>query len=237
MFLVPLCIPSRISVFCFDFSGCGISGGEYISFGWYEREDVSAAIAYIQREFGILKFAIWGRSMGAAVSFFAIRDNPLIRAAVVDSPFRSLPALLRETLHQIAIPNCIRAAILWCLRRKIRKQAHFKIGDIVPEEIAKECEVPLFLIHADKDDVIDPEHSRKLFELYRGTEKEIRIVPGNHASRRPRQVITEAMAFLANALEVDVPLTHVAESIKVVEQLIRPFETRIKIIAASDFVD
>ena len=28
----------RIALFCFDFGGCGLSEGEYVSLGWHERE-------------------------------------------------------------------------------------------------------------------------------------------------------------------------------------------------------
>jgi PhoPQ-activated pathogenicity-related protein len=88
------------------------------------------------------------------------------------------------------------------------------------------------VIHADKDDLIDPDHSRQLFERYGGREKEMRIVPGNHTSRRPTQVVAEAMAFVARAFEAEVPLSRIRQMIGAVEQYIRPFEARIRIIAA-----
>lgn len=37
---VPYLLPSNVTLFCFDFAGCGLSEGEYISLGWYEREDL-----------------------------------------------------------------------------------------------------------------------------------------------------------------------------------------------------
>lgn len=38
--VVELLLPLGISVFCFDFAGCGMSGGEYISLGWFEKDDL-----------------------------------------------------------------------------------------------------------------------------------------------------------------------------------------------------
>lgn len=38
--LVDRLVPQNITVFCFDFPGCGLSEGEYISLGWHERDDV-----------------------------------------------------------------------------------------------------------------------------------------------------------------------------------------------------
>ena len=36
-----------MSLFCFDFGGCGMSEGEYITLGHYEREDISTVVKYI----------------------------------------------------------------------------------------------------------------------------------------------------------------------------------------------
>ena len=33
-------LPLNITVFSFDFSGCGQSEGEYISLGWHEKDDL-----------------------------------------------------------------------------------------------------------------------------------------------------------------------------------------------------
>jgi alpha/beta superfamily hydrolase len=41
-------LPSNISLFCFDFAGCGLSGGEYISLGWFERDDLNMIVEYLR---------------------------------------------------------------------------------------------------------------------------------------------------------------------------------------------
>ena len=42
--IVDLMIPLGVSVFTFDFVGCGMSEGEYISLGWHERDDLELII-------------------------------------------------------------------------------------------------------------------------------------------------------------------------------------------------
>jgi len=42
--IVDLMIPLGLSVVTFDFAGCGMSEGEYISLGWYERDDLELVI-------------------------------------------------------------------------------------------------------------------------------------------------------------------------------------------------
>ena len=39
--LVDYFLTANITLFCFDFPGCGLSEGEFISLGWYERDDVA----------------------------------------------------------------------------------------------------------------------------------------------------------------------------------------------------
>lgn len=38
----------KISVCLFDFSGSGLSDGEYISLGYYEQDDILAVVKYLK---------------------------------------------------------------------------------------------------------------------------------------------------------------------------------------------
>lgn len=42
-------LPMNVTLFAFDFAGCGRSEGEYISLGWYEREDVECVIEHLRK--------------------------------------------------------------------------------------------------------------------------------------------------------------------------------------------
>jgi alpha/beta superfamily hydrolase len=46
--LVELIIPLKMSLFCFDFAGCGMSEGDFISLGWHERDDLEIVIDYLR---------------------------------------------------------------------------------------------------------------------------------------------------------------------------------------------
>lgn len=54
-----------IQLFVFDFAGCGLSEGEYISLGYYEIGDVQVVVDYLKNHEKVSKIALWGRSMGA----------------------------------------------------------------------------------------------------------------------------------------------------------------------------
>ena len=46
---IKILLPMNITLFAIDFSGCGQSEGEYISLGYYEREDVECVIEYLRK--------------------------------------------------------------------------------------------------------------------------------------------------------------------------------------------
>ena len=47
--LLSYLLPMNITVFAFDFSGSGQSDGEYISLGYYEKEDVTTVLKYLKQ--------------------------------------------------------------------------------------------------------------------------------------------------------------------------------------------
>lgn len=53
---------------CFDFSGSGLSGGDFVSLGFYEQQDVVAVIGHIREKFAVANVALWGRSMGGVTA-------------------------------------------------------------------------------------------------------------------------------------------------------------------------
>jgi pimeloyl-ACP methyl ester carboxylesterase len=83
-------LPMGISVFSFDFSGSGLSEGEYISLGYYESQDVRSVVEFLRCTDMVSSISLWGRSMGAAsILKYAATDNQ-ISALVIDSPFSTL---------------------------------------------------------------------------------------------------------------------------------------------------
>jgi alpha/beta superfamily hydrolase len=54
----------------FDFSGSGLSDGEYVSLGFFEKDDLQSVIEYLRstENTPTSTIALWGRSMGAATA-------------------------------------------------------------------------------------------------------------------------------------------------------------------------
>jgi len=49
----------------FDFPGCGLSEGKYVTLGERECHEVHSIITALKRLFGFEEFFLWGKSMGA----------------------------------------------------------------------------------------------------------------------------------------------------------------------------
>ncbi|KAG5561014.1 hypothetical protein RHGRI_004139 [Rhododendron griersonianum] len=58
-------LPSNITVFTLDFSGSGLSDGDYVSLGWHEKDDLKVVVSYLRSNKQISCIGLWGRSMGA----------------------------------------------------------------------------------------------------------------------------------------------------------------------------
>ncbi|KAG5627960.1 hypothetical protein H5410_013178 [Solanum commersonii] len=61
-------LPSNITVFTLDFSGSGLSGGEHVTLGWNEKDDLRAVVEYLRTDGNVSLIGLWGRSMGAVTS-------------------------------------------------------------------------------------------------------------------------------------------------------------------------
>lgn len=73
----------------FDFLGCGLSSGDYITLGYKEAEQTEIVISFLRSLNPHIKLCVWGRSMGAVT---ALRLPPCseIICMILDSPFCNL---------------------------------------------------------------------------------------------------------------------------------------------------
>jgi pimeloyl-ACP methyl ester carboxylesterase len=205
IFLVPIFVCPGVSVFCLDFSGCGNSEGEYISLGYFEKDDVACAINFLRQTFHVGRVALWGRSMGAATTLFTLAEDPTVACAVCDSPFGNLRTLIHELVRRSApVPGFLTSWGVSYLNGKIQTAAGFEIGDVNPVDVAPRCFSPIYIIHGEQDNFIDPRHSREIFDAYGGADKSLEIIPGNHNSERPLVVKLRAVRLIVGALQAPI---------------------------------
>jgi len=59
--MAPELLKRHINIFVFDFAGCGMSEGEYISLGWHEKDDLRIIVDFVQKLPGVSKIGTWGK--------------------------------------------------------------------------------------------------------------------------------------------------------------------------------
>lgn len=84
-------------------SGSGASDGEVVSLGLRESRDIVALCGRLRRDYGIVRLALWGRSMGAVAALLAAGERDVeVCCVIADSPFESLNALCTDLVDRSA---------------------------------------------------------------------------------------------------------------------------------------
>ena len=189
-----------ITIFAFDFSGCGRSEGEYISLGWHEQDDVACVVDFLRRSNKVSSIGLWGRSMGAATALMYSTKDLSIAGLVLDSPFSSLKSLINELAKdRVALPDfVVRQAIKW-IKETIKEKADFNLDDVEPKDYAGKCFIPAYFCHSKGDTFVNIHHCKDLYSLYAG-DKNIVYVKGNHNSERSIHFKDSVAQFFYKAL-------------------------------------
>ena len=199
---IPILLNSNITLFCFDFSGSGLSEGEYVSLGFFERDDLSCVVDYLRNLNTVSFIGLWGRSMGAATALLHGDRDPSIAAMVLDSPFSDLRVLAEELVGDFVSSKVPKFAVglgLWIIRSSIKSRAHFDINDLSPISHVGQTFIPALFAAGEHDTFINPDHAKRMHANYAG-EKKLIIVPGEHNSPRPQFFLDSVAIFFFNTL-------------------------------------
>ena len=211
---VPILLPINITVFAIDLSGSGHSDGDYISLGYWEREDLKCVIDYLRQSGAVTTIGLWGRSMGAVTSLLHGDRDPSIAGMVLDSPFSSLRLLCDELVKKHSkLPKFLIAGVVKLVRRSIKKKAQFNIDDLNPLMHVDKCFIPAFFVVAKDDDFILPHHGEDLHEVYAG-DKNLIKVEGDHNSERPEYLNTSISIFFFNTLQCALLPEHIPKPVR-----------------------
>jgi alpha/beta superfamily hydrolase len=123
----------NIMVVTLDFSGCGLSEGEYISLGYFEKEDVNVLVNHLRELDVTTRIALWGRSMGAVIAIQSAQADPSLACIVADSPFSTLNTLANELVSHfdVNIPGLMIKLVFKMVRSSVKKRAKFDIKCVI----------------------------------------------------------------------------------------------------------
>ncbi|MCQ2819620.1 MAG: alpha/beta hydrolase [archaeon] len=201
MKMAPHLLKININIFVFDFAGSGLSEGEYISLGHYEKEDVQTVVDFVQKLPGVGNIGLWGRSMGAATSLLYGYTDNRIKCMVVDSPFAEFRLLAKQLCKNYkSIPFWLVDFAFLFIKKSIMSRNGLDIDTLNPIEVAKYSTIPCFFLHAMSDELIPLEHSVQLYEQYGCPMKSLNVVEGGHNSKRKKHIMEKIGKFFTKFL-------------------------------------
>jgi uncharacterized protein len=163
----------------FDHRSHGESEGKITTIGYLELVDCEGAMNYLKEKRPELlkRLAIFGLSMGGAVSIMATTRHPEIKAAVLESPFRDYRSVVRQwAWNNMRVPYFPMVMVtLWMLRLRVGTA---EVDNCSPIRfVDKISPRPTFFIGGDKDLLMPEKEVRGLFDMA-GLPKQLWIIPG-----------------------------------------------------------
>ena len=142
-----------------DARGSGESGGQWVSFGGREADDLRAWLDALT-ELGDepTRFAAWGRSMGAATVLRAASVDRRIEALILEAPYHDLRSTVAAVLRLMRVPGWLAGLILW----RASSIAGVSLDRPRPIDLAPGVEAAALVVHGTLDPIAAVDQARQL---------------------------------------------------------------------------
>jgi dipeptidyl aminopeptidase/acylaminoacyl peptidase len=183
-----------------DSRGHGASGGEVVTYGVLESEDVHRWADLLLRRSGIERLYGAGQSMGAAILIEALASEPRFRAIVADCPFATFEEIAYDRLSQHGASRFMAAPLVTLGLFYARERYGVDLRQASPAGALAVSTTPVLFIHGSADTNVPLYHSRELHAL-RAATTELWVVPGarhvESVSREPAEYAARVTRFFA----------------------------------------
>jgi len=165
----------------YDHRRHGESEGKSTSYGYFEKYDLKAVVAYLLSTEGEdVFFGIHGESMGAATTLlYAGSLEDRANFYIVDCPFSDFrEQLAYRFTKEIKLPG------KWFLPLAdffVRIRGGFSLKTVSPIKVIQNIHKPVLFIHSTKDDYILPEMTKSLYDRKKDQKMLFMATNGGHA--------------------------------------------------------
>jgi len=151
------------TVLAVDMRTHGESSGSVTTLGYKESDDVVDMVNLL-REKGFRKIAVYGFSMGGAISIMTASKTS-VDAVILDSPYVDVKASGRRWINRVRGPMGALLRISYPLIMKFTaSKTRVNPDDLVMYKYAEKVKAPVLLIAPTKDDLISLEEYKALYE-------------------------------------------------------------------------
>lgn len=182
---VERCFALGRSVILIDQRGGGLSDGNVITFGIYERLDCLTWINFAIDRFGSgVKLIIGGVSMGAATVMMAAGEDLLSNVVCVmaDCGYTSPKDIICKVIRDMHMPPRL---VYPFVKLSAKLIGRFDLEETSPMEAVKRSKTPIIFIHGDTDDFVPCDMSRALYEACGSKKKLVEIRDAGHGLAYP----------------------------------------------------
>ncbi|MBC8509596.1 MAG: alpha/beta hydrolase [Anaerolineales bacterium] len=143
-------------VISWDARAHGESEGDLVTWGYYERRDVKAALEYALNLDPAIKVGAFGESMGAATVLLAAAEQPQIQAVVADSAFAAIGDMI-----QVVSPYPIFRPFIQFFTEQ---ETGLKVDDLRPVDVIQNINPrPVFIIQGETDQTVPSDSAQRLY--------------------------------------------------------------------------
>ncbi|MEL6970616.1 MAG: alpha/beta fold hydrolase [Bacteroidota bacterium] len=170
-----------IETIVFDGRGHGESGGQYNTYGFYEKQDVFSIVDYVKARNPDVKVGVWGNSLGGAIALQALAIDPRLEFGLIESTFTDMRQIVHDYAKRLMWGIGIKPASNYALWRA-GKIANFDPNEVKPIVAVQSIEQPVLIAHGDADENISVEYGKQLFDNLKSVDKEwVVVAGGGHA--------------------------------------------------------
>lgn len=145
-----------------DLRGHGQSEGEFVGYGWQDKEDVKEWIEMLSDLHPNRQLVLFGLSMGGGtVNFLADQDMPNVKILIEDCGYSTL---YQELDFQCRLETKLPLwPFYYGVNQEVRKYCGYQIGEANGLEAVSKAKYPMLFIHGLNDDVVP---TKMVFDLY-----------------------------------------------------------------------
>ncbi len=155
----------------FDNRAHGESEGQFSTYGYKEKEDISAIIDKIKNNNPMSKIGIWGNSLGGAIAIQAIEQDKRIEFGIIESTFTELNQIVYDYQKRFSY----NIGLKWICDLSLAKAetiTDFKTSQVKPINSVKNITQPMLIAHGNKDENIKFEYGKALYKNLASRDKE-----------------------------------------------------------------